>query len=242
MVVLSGYELTISPVAHVNVFGLRDFERKTAIYTEAEMAEYLDYLHKEGALLQLNHPNDVKYYSRFGYDYNIDFLEIANGNWRADDRKTLQDYQELLCQGRKLVATGGTDAHRNYKVRKVYNCVLVAEKTEKAILEGLAAGRNYVTVAANGPVISLQCGDTLMGGTVTYQEGQTVNIRIDNLMPGTIIKVYTSNGLKINQVYNAMDYSPYVKDVSTKGIKFCRVELWFDQENICAYSNPIYIQ
>lgn len=242
LLVISGYELTVTPIAHFNVFGLRNFIKKSAIYNKKEMDEYLAYFKELGGIIQLNHPNADTFYSRFGYDYDIKFLEILNGNFREDDHQTLKDYQRLLCEGRKIIATGGTDVHKNHTVRKVFNNVLVTEKTEGAILAGLTAGRNFVTVNLDGPIISLTCVDTLMGGAVNYQEGQTVAITIKNITPGTIVKVYTSNGLEATETYSATNESPYLKEVSTKGIKFCRVELWFDSENICAFSNPIYIQ
>ncbi|HEY8464785.1 MAG TPA: CehA/McbA family metallohydrolase [Bacillota bacterium] len=241
MVVLAGYEL-VTPIGRLNLFGLRTFDKKTAIYSKEELAEYVAYLKKQGGLLQLNHPNDKKLAPAFGYDMDVDFIEIVNGAWSEDDQKTLQDYQTLLTQGRKLVATGGTDAKSNYTTRNVYNNVLVSEKTEKGILEGLAAGRNFVTLQADGPVISMKCGDTLMGGTVAYKEGQTVNITINNLASGALIKVYTAAGLAFTDTYTATDKSPYVKEVATKDIKFCRVEVWSDEKTLCAYSNPIYIQ
>lgn len=242
LLVISGYELTITPIGHFNIFGLRDFTKKSAIYNRNDMVEYLAYLKGLGGVIQLNHPNDNTYYSRFGYDYDISFLEILNGSFHEDDHQTLKDYQRLLCEGRKLIATGGTDAHKNHTVRKVFNNVFATERTEEAILAGLTAGRNYVTVEADGPKIFLSCGDTIMGGTVTYHEGQTVSINIKNIAPGTIIKVYTSNGLEVVEKYSEANERPYIKEVSTKGIRFCRVELWFDEKNICAYSNPIYIQ
>ncbi len=242
LLVISGYELTVTPIAHFNIFGLRNFIKKSAIYTKKDMDEYLAYFKELGGIIQLNHPNADTFYSRFGYEYDINFLEILNDNFRKDDRQTLTDYQNLLCEGRKLIATGGTDVHKNHTVRKVFNNVLVTERTEKAILAGLTAGRNYVTVNADGPIISLTCGNILMGGTVTYQEGQTIAISVKNITPGTIVKVYTSKGLEATETYSATNESPYIREVSAKGIKFCRVELWFDSENVCAYSNPIYIQ
>lgn len=241
LLVIAGYELT-TPAAHVNIFGLRSIPRKSAIYDKEEMNEHLATLRERGGLFQLDHPNCETYYSRFGYDADVDFLEILNGVFREDDRKTLNDWQAMLCAGRRLVATGGTDAHKNHKVRKVFNNVLVAARTEEAILEGLKAGRNFVTVQADGPIISLNCGDIIMGGVAAYEEGQAIAISIGKMVPGITVKVYTSNGLEAVERYTGSIGGTYEKQVPTEGISFCRVELWFDDGNICAYSNPIYIQ
>ncbi len=163
VLVIAGYEHT-TPAAHVNIFGLRTIPRKSAIYTKEEMAEYLEPLREQGGIFQLDHPNDSLYYSRFGYDLDLHFIEILNGVWRDDDHQTLLDWHELLLEGRKIVATGGTDAHRNHTVRGVFNNVYVTDRTEEAILEALLAGRNFVTVEADGPVVSMSVDDVIMGG------------------------------------------------------------------------------
>jgi hypothetical protein len=241
LLVISGYEHT-TPAAHVNIFGLRFVPRKTTIYDGEQMESYLAPLREQGALLQLNHPNADLYYSRFGYDLDFHFLEIINGVFRDDDRKTLADYQTLLVEGRKLVATGGSDAHKDHAIRKTFNNVLVSERSETAILEGLRLGRNFVTVQVDGPIISLTSGDTIMGGTVVYEPGQTIDIAIDRLVPGTIIKVYTSGGLVHTERFASSEVGSWRKQWPTEGISFCRVELWFNEADICAISNPIYVQ
>jgi hypothetical protein len=147
----------------------------------------------------------------------------------------------LLINGRRLVATGGTDAHRNYRERQVYNNVLVRERSEEAILEGLMAGRNFVTVKVDGPIISMRCGDVVMGGTTQYEPGQTVEVVIENIEQDTIVRVYTSDGLAINDVYDLAEGTLYQCEVDTKGVSFVRVELWYDEDVLCAFSNPIYI-
>lgn len=90
LLVIPGYEYTTSLV-HINIFGLREIPRKTAVYSKQDVDEYLNMLRRRGALFQLNHPNDPEYYSRFGYDLDVHFLEIYNGVWREDDYKTLRD-------------------------------------------------------------------------------------------------------------------------------------------------------
>ena len=202
VLVIAGYEHT-TPAAHINIFGLRDIPRRSAIYSLEEMEEYLEPLRERGGIFQLNHPKDELYYSRFGYELDFHFLEILNGVWREDDHQTLKDWQQLLAEGRKIVATGGTDAHRNHTVRKVFNNVLVTEKSEEAILEALLAGRNFVTVQADGPIISMVCDDVVMGGTVVYRQDQMMYIHITNMEPGTIIRLYSNRGLEFQDTHNS---------------------------------------
>jgi predicted metal-dependent phosphoesterase TrpH len=241
LLVIPGYEHT-TPAAHINIFGLRDIPRKSAIYTKDDMEAYLEPLRAQGGVFQLNHPNDELYYSRFGYDLDFHFLEVLNSAWREDDHQTLNDWHGLLVEGRKIVATGGTDAHRNHTARQVYNNVLVTDYTEEAILEALMAGRNYVTTSPDGPAIHMAVGDVVMGGTATYEEGQTISIQLHNVAPHTIMRIYSDRGLELQVSCSKEESGFYELELSTEHKRFVRLELWFDETSICAFSNPIYIE
>lgn len=239
VLVLAGYEHT-TQVAHVNIFGLRVVPRKSAIYDLEEMEEYLEPLRAKGAVIQLNHPNDPNYYSRFGLDLKMDLLEVWNGVWREDDKQTLEAWHDLLVSGRYIAASGGTDAHGNHKVRNVFNNVYVTEKSPAAIFEALMAGRNFVTRYVDGAVISMECDGEIMGGTVPYREGQTVTIEIENVAPGLTLKVYTNRGLHLEDRHDKG--GSYKLVIDTALVDFFRVELWSSPSAIYAFSNPIFIQ
>lgn len=239
VLVLAGYEHT-TPAAHVNIFGLRVIPRKSAIYDLEEMETYLEPLRAKGAVIQLNHPNDQNYYSRFGYSMEMDFLEVWNGTWRDDDHKTLQDWHQLLVDGRYIPATGGTDAHGNHLKRNVFNNVYVTDKSETAILEALMAGRNFVTRHADAAIISIECDGEIMGGTVPYREGQTVAINISNVDPGLTLKIYSNHGLHFEDVHK--QGGSYRIQIDTTYADFFRVELWSSPTALHAFSNPIFIQ
>lgn len=239
ILVMSGYEHT-TPAAHVNIFGLRYLPRKSAIYTLEAMEEYLQPLREQGAYIQLDHPNDNLYYSRFGYDMEMDFLEVWNGVWREDDHKTLNDWHDMIVAGRYIPATGGSDAHGNHARRNVFNHVYVQEKSEGAILEALAAGRNFVTRYVDSPVISMECGGEIMGGTAIYRDGQTMTININNVRPGLTLKVYSNHGLHFEDVHKLG--GAYKITLDTVAADFFRVELWANDTTIEAFSNPIFIK
>lgn len=239
VLVLYGYEHT-TPAAHVNIFGLRFIPRKSAIYSLEEMEEYLAPLREQGAVIQLNHPNDPLYYSRFGYEMEMDLLEVWNGKWREDDLKTLQDWHQMMVEGRYIPATTGTDAHANHLKRSSFNNVYVTEKSQAAILEALKAGRNFITGRPDGAQIWMECDGVIMGGTVPYREGQSMQIRITNVDPGMILRVYSDKGLHLERVHE--QGGSFNLQLDTSLVKFFRVELWSSAEVIYGFSNPIFIQ
>ena len=51
----------------------------------------------------------------FGFDH-VDGLEVWNGRWNLDDEVSLRIWQRLLCEGRRVVAVGGSDSHGKHQV------------------------------------------------------------------------------------------------------------------------------
>ena len=78
----------------------------------------------------LDHPNADPYGSRYGYELDVDMLEVINGNVNADALTTLEDYQQLLTEGRRLIAIANTDAHRDHAGKQLHNLALATERTQ----------------------------------------------------------------------------------------------------------------
>lgn len=235
MIVLPAMELTMR-CGHFNVFGLRSFQYKTDLI-EVELADYIKYCREIGMLIQMNHPNVSLYYSRYEYRPDVDMIELLNGRVTGDDLKTLADYQTLLTEGRRLIATCGTDAHKNYTSRRAYNCVYAAARTPEAILEAIAAGRLYINVAADGPVIQLTCGDYVMGQTKPREAGDEVTISLSGVPILSNVRVYTSEGLVQNQSVKG----DATLTVPVGNAAFVRCEIWQSGSPI-AISNPLYFE
>ncbi len=238
LIVLPGYELTLQS-GHYNVFGLRDFAQRASM-AKAELVTYLASLKEQGALIQVDHPNDAKYYSRYGYEMDVDMIEVFNGAVREDDLKTLDEYQALLAEGRKVILTGGTDAHKNHTQRLEFNCVLATEKTSEAILEAIAAGRLYVTMGADGPALSLTCGEAVMGATVSAATDSEVIVEATGLLPGSVVKIYGDAGMVRESATVASD--TVTVSLKPEGMKFVRAEVWSAAGEVLAASNPIYFE
>ncbi len=235
LMVLPGYELTLA-AGHYNVFGVRQFQRKFDM-NQAELAEYFDYLKGLGAMIQLDHPNAHPYTSRYGYDLDIDMVEVINGAVTEDDLTTLAEYQQLLIEGRKIIAMGNTDAHGNHASRQLHNLVLAEERTQEAVLQALRSGRTSVRVTMDAPKVTLTCGDAAMGDTIDWQEGQQVTIAVTGLKPDSEVRVYTKAGAATHRP----DTDALTITVDTRDATFVRAEIWRGgmPQTI---SNPIYIR
>jgi hypothetical protein len=83
-------------------------------------------------------------------------VEVWNGRWDSTDPQeknegSLNLWYEWLNAGHRLVATSGTDAHGPAHIDGVgFNVVYARELSQPAIVEGLAAGRVYLSA---GPTL-----------------------------------------------------------------------------------------
>lgn len=110
-------------------------------------------------------------------------VEVWNGPWESTDPESKNEgslnlWYTWLNLGHRLTATSGTDAHGPAPLNGVgFNTVFARELSQGAILEGLAAGRNYLSSgptlrfsAQNGDGASAQIGGSLPArGAVTFQ-------------------------------------------------------------------------
>ena len=78
----------------------------------------------------------------FGFDH-VDALEVWNGRWNLDDEVSLRIWQRLLCDGRRVVAVGGSDSHAHQQpVGSPQTVVHARELSTPAIVDGLRRGRS----------------------------------------------------------------------------------------------------
>ncbi len=244
LLVLSGMELSTN-YGHFNVFGLTELaDWRSDFASVADFNAYVEYLQGLGAVVQHNHPNrDRTPEQGFVADYGlqVDCVEILNKTINDEDKLTLQrDFQAMLASGIRRTGTAGSDAHRNYDIRSEYNHVWVSERSEVAVLYALAHGHSYVTTAPDGPVLSLMCGDAIMGDSVAYETGRSIDVYITGLEIGSIVRLFDADGqIGIDEtVGSSAFYRAIPTEVDTG---FVRVEVWRPDGGLVAFSNPLYI-
>jgi hypothetical protein len=171
-------------------------------------------------------------------------VEIWNGPWGGDsyNPRALDLWYDWLNQGIRIYATAGTDTHgpRDYTPETGFNVVYVHERSEKGILQALAAGCHYLS---NGPTLEVQAEAS--DGT-RWQLGETVDrpatvtCRWSHCPPDATLRVMVNGRLLQEQPSGEAgelqwQLSPQLADWTT-------VEIWGANGDLLAITNPIFWQ
>lgn len=78
-----------------------------------------------------------------------------------------------------------------------------------------------------------------MGDSVEFSEGQTVDIAITGLVPGSLVKVFTISSVYLEQEATSSRIDLHLAIQSDMGL--VRVEIWSPEGGIIAFSNPLHI-
>ena len=151
---------------------------------------------KRGALITINHPFDPV--CSFLFDINslpFDCLEIWNGPMRESNLRAIGFWHQLLCNGKKLPAVGGSDYHRDTPfifLGGPTTCVFAESNGKSDILAALRAGHAFVTFAPNGPTCEFTACEAMMGDSLKFDEVNKVNCKVANLLTGDVVRVVTN--------------------------------------------------
>ena len=117
----------------------------------------------------------------FGFD-DVDALEVWNGRWNLDDEVSLRIWQRLLCEGRRVVAVGGSDSHTEHQpVGSPQTVVHARELSIPALVDGLRWGRSYI---ARSRSVTVELTASRPGGIDVAGPGETLRVA-----PGTQVTV-----------------------------------------------------
>lgn len=189
---MGGVELT-THFGHALVLGTRAWEEWRAnSMAGVAMPALCEARTREGKLFVIAHPMSPGDPACTGcrWDYAdmrpgpADAVEIWNGPWCDYNEDGLAIFRDWLTQtwqgeGRRLVATAGTDIHGPDDAgrRHGFNLVRAAGLSEAAILAGIAAGRNILT-AGPSLAVSATGADGAKAGVGDVIEGRTAELRV----------------------------------------------------------------
>nr|WP_257720766.1 CehA/McbA family metallohydrolase [Mycobacterium sp. JS623] len=109
----------------------------------------------------------------FGYG-DVDAMEVWNGLWNVDDELSLRIWQQLLRQGRRISAVGGSDSRTCAQpVGRPQTVVYARGLAMPHVVDGLRRGRCYVTESS---AVSLQLSASRGGGAATPGPGETLTV------------------------------------------------------------------
>jgi len=133
--------------------------------------------------------------------FAIEVINGANKVVRAYDpfdAKAIQVWDRLLCDGRKVTALGGSDAHSPDDIGSVWTGVLQARCTADAIIRTLKQGRCFASEAS---LMAFSVDGKPMGSTITSTAGSTITLRYRVADAGGIASVrIVSGGRVVNEV------------------------------------------
>lgn len=104
----------------------------------------------------------------------IDCMEVWQRHWLAANEVSLARYDQLLRQGRRITAIGGSDYHQPasidvsvpFRLGTPTTVLFCEELSRDGVMRALRSGQGYITEAPNGPSIVLDSDGTGMGGVL----------------------------------------------------------------------------
>ena len=217
LIAIPGYEGSLK--GHAQVLGARRLYPK-GDSSAAAVNSLAAALRADGGVFQINHPaegttggpDDLDW--KYGYDVRPDTVEVLNisrlyqppfpSGSSTDD--AVRYWEGRLDRGERVAANGGSDNHYVpttpiQGAGQPTTWVYAQEASVRGVLEGLRAGRTYIShqpPALGGPAIYLEA-DPGRDGTYEAMVGDTVvpgaplRVRVTGA-PGTLLRVISNGG------------------------------------------------
>ena len=154
MLMLFGVEYTTAR-AHVNFFSTARWDH-LALWTlrDGEAQPYLDEAHRQGLHASINHPFNADPWEH-SFDLDFDSIEIWNAlTALPGNSATLEKWDELLTNGRRIAGRGGSDVHHQEGLESMLlnvgnptTWIRARERTGAAVMEALKAGHVSISYA-----------------------------------------------------------------------------------------------
>ena len=163
--------------------------------TLAEVQARFASARQRGALITVNHPFEP--HVEFKFDLTslpFDCLEAWNGPMRESNLKAVGLWHSWLVAGKKVPICGGSDYHRDTPFIFLGGPtmgVYAMSAGASDILAALKAGHSYLTFAPNGPSLEMTAGGALMGGTVPWAKTPELQLSIEGLHAGDVVRLVT---------------------------------------------------
>jgi hypothetical protein len=215
-----------------------DFEGMASLFRRAK---------ELGGIISLNH---VKLGSGWTYGYEgfpFDMIEIWNGPMEDHNMRAIGLWHQFLCEGKKMPAVGGSDAHvydKDSCFGLPCNFLKTWGRSPKAILGSLMAGHNCISFSPSGPYIEMSVDKAITGDTVSFKKGLNGCVSVSGIKRGDIVKVLNGGGIVELRIAPFNGTFTAAFDISARG--FYRAELYRRHVSggdiLIALCNPVYVE
>ncbi len=263
LLLIPGQEIT-TYYGHANAWGIQSCQ-EFRCHDNATMARIIDAVHASGGLFSINHPKDNGPAWEYSSDLPFDCVEAWQGLWAANNYQSLDFWDSLLRQGRRVVAVGGSDKHVApftgepgiHDIGTPTTWVYAGELSAAGILAGIRAGHVFVSADSPGPELYLAADadrdglyEVMMGDEVIVAARQPVMLRAHVVGGrGLMLSIVSGEGVESVPVEN--DDSTHRWQARPEDDTFYRLELVeppggkADRNPAAlvrrALSNPIYV-
>ena len=255
LLLIRGQELTTFH-GHANVYGTSAFIDFRLGFKGRAMANVLDDVERESALLSVNHParETGDRCTGCGWDApdtpwsRIHVLEVVNGTDVESPTAGMPFWYARLNEGHRMTGIGGSDDHAAHsakgRIATPATVVHAAALSEAAILDGVRSGQVYVrTRGPAGPILELRTSaagrDVPMGGVLTPPPDGPVTLRVHAARAaGQTLEIVRGGQLVIALPVENAD-ATIEHDLQLARGQWVHVRLR-DGSGITAFSNPVY--
>ena len=248
MALIPGCEVTTYK-GHWNVWGLEewiDFRTLTPDLMRASILRAVEL----GYLTSCNHPRPAGPPWVFKEITGQHCIEVWNGPWQIFNSEALAYWESRLRNGERLVAVGGSDAHfltrpHIAKIGTPTTWIFCRKQPTAAnLLAGLRAGHTFISAAPDGPQLYLWSHQTMMGDGIARPPSGRLDISAKVIGgAGQHLELYGAAGV-LAQVAVIADDQTFEFELSITHTPYVRAQLaeTFDDNMVCALTNPIYIE
>ncbi len=253
--VIPGEEIT-TYYGHANVWGFGNW-LDFRCTTPDEIRQVCEEAHKEGRLFSINHPKPGGPDWQLGFSFSFDCLEVWQGPWIYNNTHSLELWDTLLREGKRVVAVGGSDSHPfigsngqliewlGFPTTWVYASTL----TPEAILAGIRDGHVAISASPAGPLLIIKAlkHKQLLGLQGDIIEESMCSIQVEVLKGiGLFCRVLSQHGELAHQKVSTDEWT-FEIPVDLKYHGYVRAELRvpsisgsLEEMLVAALSNPIW--
>ena len=174
-------------------------------------------------------------------------IEVINGAnkivaaYDVFDEKAIAVWDKLLCDGKKVTALGGSDAHGPDEIGTVWTGVYAAKCEAESLLKAL---NNENCFASEASLMEFSCDKKPMGTIIMKKKGSTIHLSFRVADVAGIASVRIVSGGKIIKEIQAKSKTFLTGQITRKtGAKSTYYRLESTAcDNRRAFSTPIYIK